>query len=197
MSFLQLFKRREPADGAAPALEAVASGIGPMAADAQIAGGGRRERDANDGTAVVQDALGVKVLHGWLQNRHQTLMPLTFNVGALSATQRLTLARMLASLLLIGRPLPEATDFVPTLRTWLGGVGGDADTLMAFDQALTAPVPLNEAFDLTQELGLSTYAYVAALMTSDTRYPVSVMLCDMVQARFDLPTAVVRSAVRG
>ncbi|RYY15079.1 MAG: hypothetical protein EON55_07095 [Alphaproteobacteria bacterium] len=197
MSFLHLFKRHEPADGAAPGLETVASGVDSLAAtDTQAAGSGRRERDAHEGSAVVQDALGAKVLHGWLQNRHQTLMPLTFNVGALSAMQRAALARMLASFLLIGRPSSEAFDLAPTLRTWLKSVGGDDGTLMDFDQALTVPLPLNEAFDLTQELGLSTYAYVAALMSSDTRYPVSVMLCDMVQARFDLPTAVVRSAVR-
>lgn len=196
MSFLQLFKWREPTDGASPALEALASEVGTSAIDAHAVGSGRRERDANDGTAVIHDVLGVKVLHGWLQNRHQTLMPLTFNVGTLSATQRAALARMLASFLLIGRPSQEATDFAPTLRTWLSGVGGDADTLMAFDQAITMPVPLNEVFDLAQGLDLSIYAYVAALMTSDTRYPVSVMLCDMVQARFDLPTAIVRSATR-
>lgn len=195
MSFLQLFKR-EPADGASPALEALASEVGPLATDTQTVGSGRRERDANDGTAVIQDALGVKVLHGWLQNRHQTLMPLTFNVATLSAPQRAALARMLASFLLIGRPSSEAVEFGPTLRTWLSGVGGDPDTLMAFDQALTVPLPLNETFDLAQELGLSIYAYVAAIMASDTRYPVSVMLCDMIQARFDLPTATVRSAAR-
>ncbi|GEM_PF-6750497 len=196
MSFLQLFKSREPADGAAPALEAFASGAGVSAVDTQVVGSGRRERDSNDGTAVIQDALGVKVLHGWLQNRHQTLMPLTFNVGTLSTAQRAALARMLASFLLIGRPAPEATDYAPTLRTWLSGVGGDADTLTAFDEAASVPVPLNEVFDLAQGLDLTIYAYVAALMASDTRYPVSVMLCDMVQARFDLPTAIVRSATR-
>lgn len=196
MSFLQLFKWREPADGASPALEALASEVGPLATDTQTGGSGRRERDANDGTAVIHDALGAKVLHGWLQNRHQTLMPLTFNVATLSAPQRAALARMLASFLLIGRPAAEAIDFGPTLRTWLSEVGGDSDTLMTFDQALTASLPLNETFDLAQEMGLSTYAYVAALMASDTRYPVSVMLCDMVQARFDLPTAIVRSAAR-
>lgn len=196
MSFLQLFKWGEPADGASPGLEAMASEGAPSATDTQAVGSGRRERDVNDGKAVVHDALGVKVLHGWLQNRHQTLMPLTFNVATLSAPQRAALARMLASFLLIGRPSSEATEFGPTLRTWLSGVGGDPDTLVAFDQALTVPLPLNEIFDLAQELDLSIYAYVAALMASDTRYPVSVMLCDMVQARFDLPTAIVRSAAR-
>lgn len=197
MSFLQLFKRREPADGTHSAPEALVSEVAPLAAiGPEGVGTGRRERDANDGTAVIQDALGVKVLHGWLQNRHQTLMPLTFNVGTLSATQRAALARMLASFLLIGRPSQEAVDFAPTLRTWLSGVGGDTDTVVAFNQALSVPLPLNEAFDLAQALGLSIYAYVAALVTSDTRYPVSVMLCDMIQARFDLPTAMVRSAVR-
>lgn len=157
---------------------------------------GRRERDPNDGSSVIQDALSAKLMHGWLQNRHQTLMPLTLNIGMLSVEQRSSLARMLASFLLVGRPSAEAADFAPTLRTWLSGVGGDFDTLIAFDEALGSPLPLNVAFDIAQNSALTIYAYVAALMASDTRYSASIMLCDLVQARFDLPSAVVRSAVR-
>lgn len=197
MKLLQMLGWREPADGSAPALEALATGVTPQALDGMAAvSTGRRERDVNDGSAVIQDALSVKLMHGWLQNRHQTLMPLTLNVGMLSTERRAALARILASFLLVGRPPLETADFAPTLRSWLGSVGGDVDTQIVYDRALSSPLPLNEAFDIAQNMDLTIYAYVAALMASDTRYPVSVMLCDMVQARFDLPSAVVRSAVR-
>ena len=67
---------------------------------------------------------------------------------------------------------------------------------MAFDAALKTPPPMNVVFDQGQQLGLTIYAYVAALMASDSRYPASLLLCDLVQTRFELPTAVVRSATR-
>ena len=191
MGFLAKLGWREPPDGAAPALEELAT-----TGDVEVPASGRRDRDANDGSVLVQDAISAKLMHGWLQNRHQTLMPLTLNVGALSVVERAMLGRILASFLLIGRPASDAADGAPSLRTWLTSVGGDPNTLIAYDQALASPLPLNEAFDRAQEHGLTIYAYVAALMASDTRYPVSVMLCDMVQARFDLPSAMVRSAVR-
>ena len=145
---------------------------------------------------LVAEALGTKVLHGWLQNRHQTLMPLSLNLSVMSHEQRAGLARILASLLLAGRPAAEAIEFAPVLRAWLAGLGADADVLGQYDEALAAPLPLNVVFDVAQSRELTIYAYVAGLMASDTRYPVSVMLCDMVQASFDLPTAMVRSAIR-
>lgn len=198
MSFLQKLGWREPADGASPALETSATGTGSDALDGVTSAlHGRRERDPNDGSSVIQDALSVKLMHGWLQNRHQTLMPLTLNVAMLSDEQRASLARILASFLLVGRLKSEAIDFAPTLRSWLSEVGGgDVDTLGAFDAALDNPLPLNVAFELAQNLELTIYAYVAALMASDPRFSVSVMLCDMVQARFNLQSAVVRSAIR-
>lgn len=197
MKMSGLFGWKQPADGASPALEAVATGINLDTINVQTAvGSGRRERNANDGSAVIEDALSVKLMHGWLQNRHQTLLPLTLNVATLPTARRAALARTLACFLLAGRSGAEAREFAPVLRTWLSSVGGDAEALSAFDDALMSPLPLNVVFDDAQALDLTIYAYVAALMASDSRYPVSVLLCDLVQARFDLPSTVIRSAVR-
>ena len=157
---------------------------------------GRRERVADAGSAVINETLGVKLLHGWLQNRHQTLMPLTLNMSIMTRDQQDALARIMATLLLAGRPADAAAEFSPVLRTWLSGLGAGIDTVATFDAAIEAPLPLNALFETAQAGELTIYTYVAALMASDTRYPVSVMLCDLVQARFDLPTALVRSAVR-
>ena len=157
---------------------------------------GRRERLADAGAADVAEALGAKVLHGWLQNRHQTLMPLSLNLAIMQPEQRAGLARILASLLLAGRPAADAVEFAPVLRNWLAGLSADLDVLSSFDAAIETPLPLNVVFETALTYELTIYTYVAALMASDARYPVSVMLCDVVQARFDLPTAMVRSAVR-
>ena len=157
---------------------------------------GRRERGADAGTAVISDALSAKLLHGWLQNRHQTLMPLTLNLSLMTSEQQEYLAGISASLLLAGRSADDAAEFAPVMRSWLSGLGGGTTALAAFDRAIEAPMPLNVIFEMAQASELTIYTYVSALMASDPRFPVSVMLCDMVQARFDLPTALVRSAVR-
>lgn len=199
MSLLDLFRRGEP-DGSAPELVAIATeasiaGLSHLEADAGSASG-RRDRVADAGSDVVAEAIGTKLLHSWLQNRHQTLMPLSLNLAVMAPRQREGLARILASMLLAGRPAAEAGEAAPALRSWLAGLGADAAALESFDRALDAPLPLNVVFEVAQADELTIHAYVATLVASDARFPVSVMLCDMVQARFDLPTAMVRSAIR-
>ncbi len=200
MGFFGLWRRAEPADGASTALEVPATGITPaMLSAAEVAppsSTSRRERSSDPGTDVIADSLSAKVLNGWLQNRHQTLVPLTLNLTVMSAPQREAVATSLAAILLAGRGPEEALDVVPMLRNWLSGLGADPATLAAFDAALETPPPINAVFDQAQSLDLTIYAYVAALMASDARYPASLILCDLVQARFELPTPVVRSATR-
>lgn len=199
MSLLDVFRRSEP-DGAAPALVDIATEEAPVQLDGGVIGltsaSGRRDRIADAGSDFVAEALGAKLLHSWLQNRHQTLMPLSLNMAVMAPRQREGLAQILASMLLAGRPAAEAGEAAPKLREWLAGLGADAAALRSFDQALQSPLPLNVVFETAQADELTIYTYVATLMASDARFPVSVMLCDMVQARFDLPTAMVRSAIR-
>ena len=187
MSLLDLFRRAQT-DDASPQLEADVT-VDPPAL-------GRRERITDAGSDFVIEALGGKLLHSWLQNRHQTLMPLSLNMALMSPRQRQGLARILASMLLAGRPAADASEAAPGLRAWLAGLGADDAVLIDFDQALETPLPLNVMFETALADELMIYAYVATMMASDTRFPVSVMLCDMVQARFNLPPALVRSAIR-
>lgn len=182
MDLMRFLGRRDPAVEGAPA------------ADPAIAV--RRERGADAGDTVITETLSAKLLHGWLQNRHQTLMPLTLNLSVMTGEQQDRLARILASILLAGRPADAAAEAAPGLRSWLSSLGAGAATLEAFDDALEAPLPLNVLFEMAQTSELTIYTYVSALMTSDSRYPVSSMLCDVIQARFDLPSALVRSAIR-
>lgn len=199
MSLLGLFRRGEPSDGSAPALERTATGVSPdilEAAPELPAITSRRERAANAGSVMVMDTLGQKVMHGWLQNRHQTLVPLTLNLRVLSAQQRTLVAGALAGLLLAGRPRDDALAAAPTLRTWLQDLGADPASLDVFDQALLAPPTFDHIMECTLELDVPAYTYTAGLTASDPRFPASMLLCDVLQARFELPTAVARSMTR-
>ena len=184
MSLLRLFRRAEFADPAA-----VAEVAPPEPAS-------RRERGANAGSAMVDEALAQKLLHAWLQNRHQTLVPLTLNFRVLSEAQRELIVGAMAALLLAGRPRAEAEAAQPALREWLAGMKAEPGVVAAFDAAMLAPPPLDQVMDRALALDVTVFVFVAALAASDARFPASLLLCDVLEARFELPSAVARSAIR-
>ena len=193
MSLLDLFRRGEP-DDAVAALERPAGGHDPVPElPAAIS---RRDRAANAGSAMLMESLAQKVMHGWLQNRHQTLVPLTLNLRVLAEPQGAVVAGAAAGLLLAGRPREDAMAAAPKLRAWLDDLGADSASLAAFDRALSAPPPLDQIMERTLELGVPVYTYMTGLTASDPRYPASGLLCDALQARFELPIAVARSVAR-
>lgn len=145
---------------------------------------------------MLMESLGQKVLHGWLQNRHQTLVPLTLNFRVLSGEQRAAVAEALAALVLAGRPRADALAASAGLREWLGRLGADADSLAAFERALAAPPALDRVIEGALALDVPVYVFVAALNASDPRFAASLLLCDVLQARFELGSAVVRSVTR-
>ena len=51
----------------------------------------RRHRAVAPGRRQIAEAVGQKVLHGFLQNRHQTLMPLSVNLARLAEADRAAL----------------------------------------------------------------------------------------------------------
>src|ERR1700684_802302 len=81
-----LFRRlaaRTDRDGQAAALEGPA--LASDWADVDVDERGRRDRPLGLPQDILVRSLGQKVLHGWLQNRHQVLVPLTFRLGRLPA----------------------------------------------------------------------------------------------------------------
>ena len=182
-------------DGTAAVLEAATTGVTPAAldtAEAEIpqAVQGRRDRVLAGGQQTVVDSLAEKVLHGWLQNRHQTLFPLTVNLRSLKPEQGAALAAWMAVAALATREADAAP------REWLGSVGADAAVLAVFDAALADPPALSEALAGVMRNGLAAYAYVAALIATDPRDAATPPFLDYVATRLALPTTVVRSAVR-
>ena len=166
----------------------------PMAAEP--AGGsaamqGRRDRVLAGGQQVLLDSLAEKVLHGWMQNRHQTLFPLTVNLRSLRPEQAAALAEWAA---VAASATSTAGD--AAARSWLESAGADAGVLAQFAAAQANPPPLDWAVQAILRHGLAPYAYVAALIATDMQDPAAAAFLDYVAARLALPATVVRSAQR-
>lgn len=127
---------------------------------------------------LLQEQVAAKLLHGWLQNRHQTLFPLALNLGNLPPGQRILLARcMQATAAMTGAPAPVEA---------LAAVGGGAAERAVLAEA-PSPLPLLLA-SLRQE-GLGAHAYTAALLSVAEGRPGQAWL-DYLAALFGLPATV-------
>ncbi len=190
------FGGRTQRDGASAVLEAPVTGFAPatLSAATEPAAPARSRRDRALGGAsdVVLEVLAQKVLHAWLQNRHQTLFPLTVNLRAIPTNHAVVLAEMMAVAALAG----GGTGNAAAARAWFTQAGADADALAAFDRALADPPALSRVLAAVAADRLAAYAYVAALVALDARDPASMHFLDFVAAKLALPTTVVRSANR-
>lgn len=173
------------------ALEAAPGPDRPGDAAAET-GTDRRNRDAAPAESQVRDVVALKVLHGWLQNRHQTLMPLSVNLVRLGEADRDLVARFAALAALSGgdRTAPDR------LRTWLASVGADGAALSAFSDALAEPPALPRCMADLARPDLAPLAFVAALVGARDGGPASRLFADYVAARLTLPNAAIRSAER-
>ncbi len=187
-------------DGQAAELESHATGVLPAALDGEVVLGaeaklGRRQRQLSLPRAIIAEHLGEKVLDGWLQNRHQTLYPLTVNLRALDRCRVVLLAQVMAVALLAGTAPPDAGEFEAAL-SWLGTVGGDEPARKALRAGVEAPPPLSTLLNQVQQADLAAYAYVVALVAGPSRDPAGQLFLDYLAARLGLPMNVVRSANR-
>ena len=166
---------------------------GIAAATEAVERSGRRDRALDRGEDVLAAAIAEKLLHGWLQNRHQTLFPLTVNLRTLDQERRAVLAQLAATALLA---VPRDAEAGTQARRWLGGAGADADMLAAFEDARAAPTALSQVLDAVDRHHMAPYAYVVAVVMVDQHAPAGVHFLDYLGARLSLPTTVVRSANR-
>jgi len=200
----RLLTRRAQSDGDSVALEQLVTGIAPGLLDAASASGvmrtsgletsavGRRDRSPGTGDVEVVHAVAAKVLHGWLQNRHQTLYPLTVNLRNRRQEEVGALMRWAAVAVLAGGNGASVT----ALRDWLEGVGADAATLALLEGALIVPPPLHVALSAVAHGDLAAHAYVVAILALSPHAAPTRPFLEYVAARLALPTEVVRSANR-
>ena len=188
-----MLARRVDHDGEAPELERLALTSG------EDEGGNRRERSLGRPHEIIDSALSQKILHGWLQNRHQVLVPLTFKLNRLGAADADLLMRFAAAALLNASAAGDAA--TRALEHWLKGAGADEAACGAFRAALTDTAPLDRLIAAIHEAaprerGLASFAYAVAVAAADLRSPAGRLFADYVAARLMLPADAVRSVDR-
>ncbi len=143
---------------------------------------------------ILVRSLSQKVLHGWLQNRHQVLVPLTFRLGRLEPADIDLLMRFTAVALLNGATADAASQ--KPVERWLQAVGADEDALTRFRAAIANPAPLSSLLAAVRDRDLAAYAYAAAVVAADTQQAAGRLFANFIAARLSLPADAVRSIDR-
>lgn len=178
-----------PAGTAADVPAAAASNAAPEPARPD-----RRHARTLEPGSVLREHLAEKVLYGWVQNRHQTLFPLTVNLRTLEPERAEVLLHVAA--LAVTALGPAEAGRLEAARAWLRSAGAGPEGVAAFDAALDAPPPLGPLMQRVLRAGLGAYAYAVALGAVDQRDPAGQRLLDFLAARLGVPSHVVRSVSR-
>ena len=142
---------------------------------------------------VLQAALAQKLLHGWMQNRHQTLFPLVLNVRNMSPAEKKLIVDAMALALQAGESAGLAAG---RAEAWLQSVGGDAQDVAALARARLVPHRLDEVAVALRAAGLAPQAYAAAVGTLSRRLTVNRRFHDYLAARLGLAEEVARGMNR-
>ena len=152
----------------------------------------RRQREVAPAQRQIAEVIGQKVLHGWLQNRHQTAIPLNINVGRLQQSEAEAIVRFAAVAALAGGEASAQG----VVRSWLAGAGTAPDLLATYDAALHSPPALDKALAAIANADLALVAFVLALVAARDAGPAARAFADYVAAHRSIPTATVRAALR-
>jgi len=195
MSLLQRLMGRPHPDGQAPVLEAPAAGLddsGGQGAAPAPSGSRPRSRLPADPRVLILASLGQKILHGWSQNRQQTLFPLTVNLRTLAPDARdLILRATAAAMTATAPPTPREP-----IRAWLASVGAAEADLARLNAALAAPEPLASLLDALLAAHLGPYAYAVSLATTDRHSQAGPLYLEYLAARLAVPANIVKSVNR-
>lgn len=197
--FDRLFRGSVQRDGQAHALEALATDIdlegSPSALAAGAAPGPRRHgRPVEDPRTLILDALAQKTLDAWLQNRHQTLYPLTLNLQRLEPQKAELVLGAMALAMNSGEGV--APERLERVRTWLGAVGATPELQDRLAPLVDDPPALRPTLQALQQADLSAYAYASALMSTDPQDAAAESFAAYLAIRLALPPTVVRSLQR-
>jgi len=155
----------------------------------------QRRRLATRPEAILHESLATKVMHGWLENRQQTLFPLVLNLRNLGGRERALLAEIMAATLAAGRA-PPTEERREAARQALARLGAAEEEIRRLDSALERPRPARDLLADIQDAGIGPHAYAAALLATDVREPASRAWLGYLAARFALPPEVAVSLDR-
>ena len=136
----------------------------------------------------VLDAVALKLLLGFLENRHQTRYPLRLNLPALSQERCEIIVRMMAvAMLASGQGANQGRE---RLEAWLTRAAAGPRERALLDAALADPPPLSGLIDAVTAEDLGPSAYAAALAALDQRQEVDRCFRDYLAARLAIPSEI-------
>jgi hypothetical protein len=168
------------------------SGLDRRPSDAGQEAVSRRNREIAPGRRQISEAIGQKVLHGFLQNRHQTLIPLSINLARITDVERAAIARFAAVAVRAG----NADAALEPVRACLIGFAADVGMLATFEAALQSPPPLDAALSALADPEVALVAFILCLVAARGAGPAAWAFADYVALHQGLPTAAVRAAER-
>jgi uncharacterized membrane protein YebE (DUF533 family) len=192
----RLFRVALNRDGQAHALEPDSEALADLdtGGDARPRRRTRRERSAERPREVVVESLAQKVLHGWLQNRHQTLFPLALNFRSLRPPEvGLILHAMAVALTADGQVDRDEEARVAGSLSRIGV--GEAERRL-LEEAIRDPRPLGPLLGELQAANLGPHAYAASLLALNQRNAVNRLYLEYLAARLAIPNDVVASLNR-
>ncbi len=149
----------------------------------------RRLRTGREPQRILLESLASKALHAWLQNRHQTLYPLTLNLHVLSPEARALVMRLVAASALADGQVPSAEERDRVSQDLADAGAAEAD-LQLLAATIERPEPLPPLLQALQEAQLGAHAYAASLVALGRRSEVSRAWLDYLAARLGLPAQV-------
>jgi len=155
---------------------------------------GRRSPALTDPSVEILGSAATKILNAWLQNRHQTLFPLTINLRRLEPGQVTLLLQVTASTMTsTGAVDPNGR---AQIDTWLSSVGASTEQQQQFHAALRDPPPLGPVLREVQKADLGAHAYAMGMHVIDQRDTASRLFLEFLAARLLIPSHIVRSVNR-
>ncbi len=197
-----LFATARNRDGQAPGLEQVSglAGLIPTGSERELnallpdAAAGRPPRRRPRRGDAPRDALAQKVLHGWMQNRNQTLHPLTLNFMALNSVQSGLLLDMVALALAAGGDVGQVQ--LRRAAAAIEAANGGAALVARLPALLANPRPLHVVFDALRDADLTGSAYAITVAAVDQRDLTNRAFAAYLASRLAIPETVSRSIGR-
>jgi uncharacterized membrane protein YebE (DUF533 family) len=159
---LRLFGRGQERDGESTLLERQALNLpaGVAVAPPEARPEPPPHAPAMPALRVLQEQVAAKLLHAWLQNRHQTLFPLALNLRSLEPAQRALLLRaMVATAAMTGADAAALPALLPSIG------GGEAEQAMLAEAGREAP-DLPGLLAALRQASLGAHAYTLALLAA-------------------------------
>jgi len=176
-------------DGEASALQQQALDEGAAA----VRPGKPAHRPIQPPESIIQSSLAQKVLHGWMQNRHQTLYPLVLSLHNMTDVEKRLIVGAMAFALQAGELDGQSEQ---RAEAWLRSVGGGTEEIAALAETRLAACPVDRFVAAARSAGQGPQAYAAAVGTLGRRGIVNRRFHDYLAARLGIADEVVRSMNR-